>query len=335
MNKDIQSNIQPVNSIPRNNRWVKPGVSLGAVVIAALLPLVLTSPYYLHILILVFIYMIAAVSFRTIITSGQWPLAHGAFMGIGAYIGGMASRWLGWPAWINIPLGGLVAMMIGMITGYPFARLRALYYALGSLFFGIGVTQIISALYYTGGYSGLTGIQPIFPDASKVIYYYFFLGFAIICILLLYRFEFSRIGINLKAIAQSHVVASSVGINEAWYRVLVVGVGCFFVGITGAAYAQYTLVISPNVFNYSATLWIVMYVLIGSIQSFAGPIIGSIIGVMIPQLARGLQMYTPFVFAAILIIVLYTIPKGLASIPHVISSRRFKTIKRSNPADVA
>jgi branched-chain amino acid transport system permease protein len=333
MNKNIQSDIKSVDTTIKARNWVKPATWLGVVVFAALVPLVIKSPYYLHILILVFIYMIAAVSLRTILVSGQWNMAQGAFMGIGAYAGGMASRWLDWPAWINIPLGGLVAMAIGIIIGYPFARLRSLYYALGSLFFGIGVTQIISALYVTGGYSGLTGIHPIFASDSKVVYYYFFLGFALICILLLYRFEFSRIGINIKAIAQSHDVASSVGINEAWYRVMVVGVGCFFVGLAGAAYAQYTLVISPNVFNYNATLWIVMYMLIGGIQSIAGPIIGSVIGVMVPQLARNLQMYTPFVFAGILIIILYTIPKGLVSIPHVINSR-LKGLKKDRMVNV-
>ena len=77
---------------------------------------------------------------------------------------------------------------------------------------------------------------------SRVPYYYFFLGLALVSIIALYRFEFSRIGTNLKAIAQSHLVASSVGINEGWYRILAVGVGCFFVGLAGAAYAHYNLV---------------------------------------------------------------------------------------------
>ena len=93
---------------------------------------------------------------------------------------------------------------------------------------------------------------------------------------MLYRFEFSRIGTTLKAIAQSHLVASSVGINEGFYRILAVGVGCFFVGLCGAGYAQYNLVISPTSFNFLATLWLVMYVLVGGIESFAGPIIGTL-----------------------------------------------------------
>ena len=315
------NNLSKSSTPAKSRRWMKPCLCLGAVLVIALLPLIIKSPYYLHILILTFIYMVAAASLRTITISGQWPLAHGAFFGIGAYAAGMASKWIGWSPCFTIPFGGLVAMGIGILTGYPFARLRALYYAMGSLFFGIGVIQIIQAMGdFTGGYSGLAGIHPIFLSGSKVLYYYFFLGFAFISFMALYRFEFSRIGVNLKAIAQSHLVASSIGINEAGYRIMVVGVGCFFAGLIGAAYAHYKMVISPDSFNFMATLWLVMYILIGGIGSFAGPIVGVAIGVIIPELFRGLKTYSPFIFAVILLIVVYLLPKGLASIPHHILS---------------
>jgi len=273
-----------------NSKWTKPAIAAGVVVIIAILPLLLTSPYTLHIFILTFIYTIAAVSLRTIITSGQFPLAHGAFMGVGAYGAAMIAKWLGWSPWLTIPLGGLIAMGIGMLIGYPFARLRALYYAMGSLFFGMAIIYVIWAGgSWTGGYSGLTGIPPLFPiGTSKVPYYYFFLGLAVVSFLALYRFEFSRIGINLKAIAQSHLVASSVGINEALYRVLV------------------------------------MYVLIGGVNSFIGPIIGTFILVLIPEFARDLKIYVPFISAGILLIVVYIMPQGLVSLPQLIRSKFFE-----------
>jgi branched-chain amino acid transport system permease protein len=299
----------------------KPAILAGLVVIIALLPLFLGSPYLLHILILTFIYIIAAVSLRTITISGQFPLAHAAFMGIGAYLAGMASKWLGWPAWLTIPSAALVAAGIGMLIGYPFARLRALYYAMGSLFFGIGVIYMVYAGgIWTGGYAGLIGIQTMF-GGSKVVYYYFFLGLALVSLLALYRFEFSRIGINLKAIAQSHLVASSVGINESWYRILAVGMGCFFAGLAGAGYAHYNMVLSPASFNFMATLWLVMYVLIGGIDSFAGPIIGTAILVLIPEFARGLKVYSPFLSAVLLLIVVYLMPQGLVSLPSLVRER--------------
>jgi len=242
-------------------------------------------------------------------------------MGIGAYVAAMSSKWLGWSALITIPFGAVASMALGILTGYPFARLRALYYAMGSLFFGIGVIYVITALgAYTGSYSGLTGVRPIF--SGKEAYYYFFLAMALISAVALYRFESSRIGTNLKAIAQSHLVASSVGINEGFYRILAVSVGCFFAGLAGASYAHYNSIVSPYTFNFMATMWLVMYVLVGGIDSFAGPIVGTFILFLVPEFFRDLKTYAPFISGAILVIVVYLMPRGLVSVPSLILARR-------------
>jgi len=325
------------NSITDTRKWKKPAFLAVLVIIVALLPLPISSSYMLHIFILTFTYIIAAVSLRTITISGQFPLAHGAFMGIGAYAAAIVSRSFGLSPWLTIPIGGLVSAAIGMLTGYPFARLRSLYYAMGSLFLGIGIMSIISAGgTWTGGYSGLTGIATLFPIGThKVAYYYFFLGLAVVSLLALYRFEFSRIGINLKAIAQSHLVASSVGINEAWQRIMVVGVGCFFAGLAGASYAHYNMVISPTSFNFMVTLWLTMYVLIGGINSFAGPIIGAAILVLLPEFARDLKEYSPFLSAALLLIVVYLMPQGLVSLPQLIKSRLSERKRGEGMANVS
>jgi branched-chain amino acid transport system permease protein len=319
-----------IKQVPIKDRRnvAKPALLAGLVVIIALLPLLLTSTYMLHILILIFIYNIAAVSLRTITISGQFPLAHGAFMGIGAYLAGMASKWLGWPFWITIPAAAIVTAGIGMLIGYPFARLRALYYAMGSLFFGIGVIFIVYAGgIWTGGYAGLIGIGPML-GGSKLAHYYFFLGLAVVSIIALYRFEFCRLGVNLKAIAQSHLAASSVGINEGWYRIQVVGVGCFFAGLAGAGYAHYNQVITPSNFDMSATFLLLMYAMVGGLDDFAGPIIGTFILVLLPEIFRGLKAYSPYISAGIVLIVAYLMPQGIAGLPRMIKMQSRKPMKK-------
>ena len=108
MASDNQPSESKLSTLARGRRkWVEISVYGGLVVILALLPLLLNSPYMEHILTLSFIYIVASVSLRTITISGQFPLAHAAFMGIGAYLSGMASKWLGWSPWLTIPLGGI------------------------------------------------------------------------------------------------------------------------------------------------------------------------------------------------------------------------------------
>ena len=302
---------EPVDPDPTGRpkrKWIKPLPWASAILFLALIPLLFDSPYTLHILIMSFIFAVAAVSLRTITVSGQFPLAHGAFMGLGAYGSGMAAKWIGISPWFAIPMGALVSMGVGIIIGYPFARLRTFYYAMGSLFFGVGIVLIINAGgRWTGSYGGLTGIPPLFVG-SYVPYYFLFLGIAVVSTLALYRFEHCRIGTTLKAIAQSHPVASSVGISEGWYRIFVVAVGCFFAGLSGACYAHYSSVISTSSFNLGATLWLIMYVLVGGINNFSGPIIGTFILVLMPEYARGLKSYSPYLSAGLLLLVVYLFP---------------------------
>jgi ABC-type branched-subunit amino acid transport system permease subunit len=305
----------------RKIKILKPAIYAGLVVVLALLPILNLSNYLLHILILTFIYIVATVSLRFVITSGQYPLAHGAFMAMGAYTSAVTSKLLGWPLWLTIPLGGIVAMLIGAFIAYPFARLRAFYYAMVSLFFGLGVIQLIIVLTkWTSGSGGLVNIPHLLPTASKVPYYYFFLGFMVICLLALWRFEFSRIGVTLKAIAQSHMVASSVGISEVWYRVMALAIGCFFVGIAGAGYAHYNFTLSPTSFDMMASFWLFIYVLIGGVGNFAGPIVGTALLFIAPLILSSLKQYVPYISAAILMIVFYVMHDGLVSLPKVIMS---------------
>jgi ABC-type branched-subunit amino acid transport system permease subunit len=314
-----------VHALGQARLW-QPAVYCAVIIILGLLPLLFNNPYLLHVFILTFIYVVATGSLRAVTISGQYPLAHAAFMGIGAYVSAVPATLAGWPLWLTIPLGGVAAMVIGAFIAYPFARLRAFYYAMVSLFFGLGINQLILVLTkWTSGSGGLVGIPHLLPSSSKVPYYYFFLGFMVVCLLSLWRFENSRIGLNLKAIAQSHQVASSVGINEVKYRVLALAVGCFFAGIAGATYAHYNFTLSPTSFDLMAGLWLFVYALIGGLGSFNGPIIGTALLIIVPQMLSSLKAYVPFVSAAILIIVFYVMHDGLVSLPRLIWSRFSKS----------
>ena len=300
--------------------WGKRSILGLLLLLACLLPLTTDDPYWMHVFILTLIYIIVSASFRTVSISGQLPLAHAAFMGIGAYLAGMASTLLGWPAYVTIPLGAIFAALVGALTAYPFARLRTLYYALASLFLGMAmVYAIVAPRTWTGGRMGLVGIPALFPD-DRILFYYLCLALVVVSLLALYRFENSRIGITLKAIAQSYLVAGSVGINELFYRILAVAVGCFFAGLAGATYAHYNTVLSYTSFNLSATLWIVIYVLVGGIGSFAGPIIGTVLLVVVPEVFRELKAFVPYVSAGILLLVVYLMPQGLVSLPRLVRS---------------
>ncbi len=308
-------------AVRKRPKWQSYG-GLGILLVAlGIFPLI-SGGYWLHVMCIAFIYAVVASSFRAITISGQFSIAHAAYFGVGAYISGMASMWLGWSPWFTIILGALAATVVGCILAFPFTRLRTVYYAMGTLFLGVVVVNLFTVGgKWTGGTSGLAGLQPLFRG-SRIPYYYVLLAVAIVSLICLYRFEFSRIGVTMKAIAQSHRVASSVGISERGYRMLAVGFGCFFAGLAGGFYAHYQMAVAPTSFALSATLWIIMYVLVGGINSFWGPSIGVVVLLIIPEFFRDLKGYLPFVSAGILLLVAFTLRKqGLAGVPRLIRER--------------
>ncbi|NLO28459.1 MAG: branched-chain amino acid ABC transporter permease [Actinobacteria bacterium] len=309
-------------------RW--PGMSVvGALfIVLALLPLGISGSYYMHVLILTFVYVAIASSWRVVSISGQFNIAIGAFMGIGAYAAAIPSVWLHWPPWVTIPLGAVAATILGAALAFPFARLRTIYYAMGTLFLGYVVINLITAGGKTTGMStGLGGVQPLFGD--RRYYYYLTLGLMIVSMFSMYRFEFSRIGVRMKAVSQSHQVAASVGIGERRNRILAVAFGSFFAGLMGAVYCHYQGVASPSSYGLGATLWIIMYVLVGGINSFWGPAVGVGILMVIPEFFfRDLKGDLPYVTAAILLIIAFTMPEGIVGLLKLARDRVFARLRR-------
>lgn len=279
------------------------------------LPRLGLSIYYMHIMIGVFIWIIVASSLRLLDLSGQGSIGHAAFMAIGAYTSGILAKYLGWSPWITMLLGILATLVVAFLVAIPFTRVRGIYFTMVSLFFGIGVlavNQVFSK--YTGGYSGIGSI-PLLFGYNKTPYYYFSLMLMLICLLVMYRLEHSRIGLTWKAVAQSHSVASSIGVNEAWQRMLCFGVSCFFAGIAGVAYAHYYALLTQETFSFNTSINVFVYMTVGGSGLFAGPILGTSVLIIIPELFRSLREYVPFIFAGILLVVLFLMPQGLAGLP--------------------
>jgi branched-chain amino acid transport system permease protein len=327
-------------------RLTKPAGYAILVIFLLLLPLIVPKPYYVHIFIRTLLYIIVVSSLRTIALSGQVSVAHAAFMGIGGYFSAIIAKDVGLTPWLTIPLGGLAAMFVAIVIGYPFTRVRAIYFSMVSLLGGMAIVNLIRVAQKWTGAAGLIGIPPLSPITipgvititflgQKVPYYYFTLLLTLASLLALYRIEHSRIGMTWKAIAQSHFVASSVGINEAGFRVLAFAVGCFFAGIAGASYAHYNLVLTSDTFGFLPSIFLVMYMLVGGSNRFSGPIIGTAILVMVPELFRALKAFAPLILGAIMVVVVFLMPQGIAGLFDQIKTQYGKIRMRKASGNAA
>jgi branched-chain amino acid transport system permease protein len=290
-------------------------ICAGIVAFMFALPRLGLSVYFMNTLIGVFIWIIVASSLRLLNLSGQGSIGHAAFMAIGAYTSAILAKFLGWTPWLTMPIGVLTTVVVAFLVGIPFTRVRGIYFTMVSLFFGIGVLAVDQVFNkYTGGYSGIISIPHLFAY-DKVPYYYFCLALLVICLGVMYRLEHSRIGLTWKAVAQSYSVASSIGINEVRQRILCLVVSACFAGIAGVAYAHYFALLTTETFSFNQSITVFVYMTVGGASLFAGPIAGTAVLLIIPELLRDLKEYVPFVYAGILLIVLFLMPQGLAGLP--------------------
>lgn len=344
---------------------VKAGLPFAVMlVVFILLPLVLSSRSWVDLFITIIFNMVAAVCLRVILLSGNLSFAQGAFMGVGAYTAGILSTQLGLSMWITIPAGAVVATIIGLITGWPFARLKTVYFSMGTMFMGQAIMLLISSWKLAGGALGLnriaslsTELKPLAEAVGLKGYqaaYFVILLFALVSLVVMYRFEHCRIGTTLRALSQSEDVAASIGVNPTFYRLLAVGVACFFIGLMGGVQAHYLTSISYSSYGMNLTLWLIMYMMIGGSGKFIGPLIGAIIVSVVQGIANLLtslsgassnagfvafsrwvgenSAYTPFLTAAVLLVVAYLLPGGLVGLPQTIRERKAKRLEKKEIA---
>lgn len=295
------------------------------------LPPFIRSDYYLHVLVLCAINIILASSLRAIATTGQTSLGHAGFMAIGAYTSAILAMRFGFPIFASMLLGGVLAMLLAAVVAYPITRVRTVYFAMLTMFLGIVITLAISEWRsVTGGTTGIINIPTlgslsVFGQTidfnNKLPNLYFALIFMFIALLFLYGIDRSYIGTLFKAISQDHALASSVGINVAWYKALIFCIGSFIAGLAGGFYAHYVSVLVPNSFNIFISIYLLIYIIVGGTNRFGGAIIGAFVLTFVPEISRVLQEYQPFVFVAVLYLVVFLIPGGLADLPRLLKLR--------------
>jgi branched-chain amino acid transport system permease protein len=315
--------------------------TLAGIVIACLfaLPLLFSGPYHIHILILAMMNVVLASSLRLINLSGQMSLAHGGMMTIGAYTSALLVMKAGLPFWLAMPAAGFAAALVAYAVGYPFVRLKGIYFSIVTIF--LGEVVVLTAQQWTsltGGSAGIYAIprpEPIsIPGilrvnfSSKVDFYYLALVLMLLSLLILYAVERSRIGLILRGVQQADSLGESVGIDTTGFKVLAFTVGSFFPGLLGGFYSHYISAINPDAFSFLFTIYILIYMTVGGDKRFIGPILGAAVLTILPEVSRPLKAFEPFLFAAVLIAVIFFVPEGMVGLPKLLRRGKQPSEKR-------
>ena len=297
-------------------------------IIAFVLPLVLRSPTYLHILVLLYFYAYLTTSWNLVGGfAGVLPLGHAAFVGIGAYTSTILFLQYGISPWIGMIVGSILATIVGVLIGLPTLKMRGAYFALATIAFSEGVRVMIENIDFLGPFklNGPRGllIPPLntglanFLFVGKEPYYYIILIMLIMTLAFTYFISRSKLGYYLNAGGEEPEAAMALGVNVARAKLIAMAMSCFLTALAGTFYAQFTLYIHPrSIISLDLSFEIAFIALIGGRGSIAGPLLGALLLRPVSDFSRiyfgatlpGLHLV---IFGVVLVLVMIYQPRGL------------------------
>lgn len=276
--------------------------------------------YTLHLAILSGIAVIAASSLNLVMGYvGKLSLGHAAFYGIGAYTSALLSMSAGMPTWLAIPAAAPAAAFAALLIGPIVLWLRGAYFIIVTLSFSI-VLQLVTVNWVdlTNGPMGIFGIPypaiGSFEFSSKISYFYLVAAGAVLTIWCIRRLTNSRTGRAFEALRENENVAMSIGISKLHYSLLAFCIGAGFAGFSGALYANYVSVITPEMFGFDVMVSMLVMVAVGGKGTLSGPVIGAVLVTFVPEQLRLVKEYRLSIFGILLMLSVLLMPNGMVSL---------------------
>ncbi|MFQ5813132.1 MAG: branched-chain amino acid ABC transporter permease [Anaerolineae bacterium] len=260
--------------------WKRVGLAL-ALLILLVVPVVVRVNYYLHLLLLTFMYAAMATSWNIMGGyAGYISLGHSVFFGVGGYISALLAIHYGLSPLLTAPLAGLGAAIVGVFIGYTSLRTRGRAFVIVTIAL-LYIFQLI-ALNLRGLTRGVLGLQlPLPPwdvDIIKVPFYYAMLLIMCAAIYTSYRVRNSKFGLGLMAIREDEDKAEAVGINTSLYKILAFAISVYFVGVAGGVYGYYQTYIDPLLmFDIVVGVRMILMTILGGRGTLWGPVLGAFI----------------------------------------------------------
>jgi branched-chain amino acid transport system permease protein len=258
--------------------------------------------------------------------AGQKSLGHAAFFGIGAYTVAILMK-AGFSFWLGLPVAMLGCFVVGLGLGFPALRVKTIYLAFATLGFNTAVWLVMrNEEWLTGGTFGINNIaRPGLFGYSldgALPYYYLILAITILLGGLLWGLLSSPWGKAFTALRDNPIRAESLGINVQAYTLLSFAIGAVYAGIAGALFASLLQFIDPAPFTVGASIMMYLMVVLGGPGYFFGPLLGSAVGMLVPEWLRFLQNWYLLIFGVAVVLLMLWLPDGLLSIPDRIRDRR-------------
>ena len=280
------------------------------------------SVYLASILTNMMLISFLALSAYLVLIVGEISFGQQAFFGIGAYVIATSTAILNLNIVIALALsaiaGGIAAVVLAALT----VRLSGLYFAIASLSFAelfrlimlrVRVPMEIDGR-VTGpdGPEGFRNIRWMFENNYEVADFLFLTVICVVVILsLLFLAEWTRPMRHARLVGKDSILAQSLGIRPAIYRIGFIGLSGMVAGFGGGLFALFSTYIEPSMFGAMLGVHALAYAIIGGLGAPIGPLIGVAVDIGVLESIRVLSSYRMIAFGGLVAVLLIFFPEGL------------------------
>ena len=288
-------------------------LTIAAVVLV--LPFVVPSTFYLRIATLTFIFALAVLGLNLLMGfAGQVSLGHAGFFGVGAYAVAIGPTHLGVPSWAALPAGAVIAALIAFIVGRPILKLKGHYLAVATLGMGLLIGMVFTnEARWTGGPDGM-------PVARLVLFgwiargpqtWYWISGVTLaLGALLATNLIASPTGRAFRAIHDSEVAATVLGVDVARYKLIVFILSAVYAAVAGAYLALFDGLVTPGTAGFLRSIEFVTMAVLGGLGSILGSIVGAAILTVLPQVLTVFHDYEHIALGLIMMVFMIFLRAG-------------------------
>ena len=241
--------------------------------------------------------------------TGMTSLGQQSFIGVAGYTMAVVTATFGLSFGLGLLVGGVIGAVLALVLSLILFRMRGMYFAVATWV----IAEAIKTFFTSWGFVNKGGGMSVSGRPDRTVIYLMSLALCVAALVVIYLLLKSRIGLGLTAMRDDADAASSVGVNIFRSKLLCFVICGLFTALGGGLYYLNNVSIYPTSgFSISWTVALVFIVIIGGIGTMAGPIVGTIIYVLLDEVLAKLPSGWPnIVLGLIAILVILFLPDGI------------------------